>query len=124
VISETADLEMSSSPVASEGVLDVSCRKAPGVHLGDKAIEHVGVAVQKAHEARVVGFLGVTHLGDPDLDRTFGAADAPGLVAIPRSALVGPPALVAAVAAAAQIVSLLGLEQLLNDEPRDGVHEG
>jgi hypothetical protein len=38
--------------------------------------------------------------------------------------LVGPPALVAAVAAAAQIVSLLGLEQLLNDEPRDGVHEG
>jgi hypothetical protein len=35
--------------------------------------------------------------------------------------LVEPPALVAA--AAAQIVSLLGLEQFLNDQPGDGVHE-
>ncbi len=35
-----------------EGVLDVSCRKAPGVHLGHEAIEHVGVAVQKAPSAR------------------------------------------------------------------------
>ena len=39
----------------SEGVLDVAGRQSPGAHLGDEVVQDVGVAVEKAHQARAVG---------------------------------------------------------------------
>ena len=71
-----------------EGVFDVAGGQPPGVHLGDQALEDVGVALEEGHEVRAVGLAGAAHLGDPHVDRTFSGADASGLIAIvsfPRS---------------------------------------
>lgn len=78
-----------------EGVFDVSCRQAPGVHLGHQAIEDVRVALQETHESRAERLAGVTHLGQADMDRPFGGADP-----------------------STEVVGLLGLQQFLDHQPR------
>ena len=104
-----------------EGVLHVPRRESPGVHLGDQALQDVGVAVPERHEARAVGLFDAPHLGDPDRHLPFGGAEAPGLRTVAPAALVPASSLVAA--PASQVVSLFGFEQLLDHQSSDGVDQ-
>ena len=74
----------------TEGVLHVARGQPSGVHLGHQAFEDVGVALEERHQVGAVGLAGVAHLGDADVDGAFGGADAPGLIAVARPALVPP----------------------------------
>ncbi len=70
-------------------------------------VQDVGVAVERAHQARAVELPGGTHLGDAHLDRTLGRADAAWLIPVAQAALERS-SLVAA--ASFEEVGLLGLE--------------
>jgi hypothetical protein len=104
-----------------EGVLDVAGRQAPGIHLGDQALQDVGVALQEAHQRRPVGLGAAADLRDPDIDRPLGRADVPGLIAIAQATPTLASSLVAA--PAAENVSLFPFEQLLDHQARNGLDQ-
>jgi hypothetical protein len=91
------------------------------VHLGDQPVEHLAVAVQKAHQRRAERFTAATHVRHRHLDGTLRGASPSRLVAVTRPHLTLAPALIPA--PAAQIVSLLGLQQFLHDQPGHRLHQ-
>jgi hypothetical protein len=105
----------------AERVLHIPGRQPAGVHLGDQPVEHLAVAVQKAHQRRAERFTAATHLRHRHLDGTLRGASPSRLVAVTRPHLTLAPALIPA--PAAQIVSLLGLQQFLHDQPGHRLHQ-
>jgi hypothetical protein len=105
----------------AEGVLDVSGGQPARVHLGDQPLQHLAVALQKAHQARAKRLAGATHLRHRDLDETLRSAQPAPLVTVARTEL---PILAALVAApAAEEVGLLALHQLLHHQPGHQLHQ-
>jgi hypothetical protein len=98
-----------------ERVLDIPSGQATRVHLGNQSIQHVTVAIEKAHQRRPERRHGPPHLRHRHLEQALGSADPTRLVTIARADLTLLAALVPA--PAAQPVGLLALDQLLQHQP-------
>jgi len=66
-------------------VADVVRGQPARIHLGDEALQDVGVAVKEAHQRRVERRIHPADLRHLSLDRALGGAGPPGLVAIARA---------------------------------------
>jgi hypothetical protein len=105
----------------AERVLHIPGGQSAGIHLGDQPIEHLTVAVQEAHQRRSERRPGAADLRHRYLDPALRGTDPTRLIAVPRTGLTLDPALVPTTAA--QVVSLLGLQQLLHHQPGHRLHQ-
>ncbi len=117
---------MSSSPGAS--------RKASSTSRVERPLAYISVTrrsktselpsrndiLEEGHERRAKGLAGTSDLGDPHVDGAFGGAQPPALIPVAQASLAAS-ALVAA--PPTQGVGLLALQQLLDDQAGDGIHQ-
>jgi hypothetical protein len=96
----------------AEGVLHVPGGQPPRIHLADQPLQHLGVAVQKAHQARPERLTNTTDLRDCDTNRALRGAHPARLIPVTPADLTFPAAFIAA--SAAQEITLLTFDEFLH----------
>jgi hypothetical protein len=105
----------------AEGILDIAGGQSPGIHLGDQSLEHLTVALQKAHQRRPKRLSRSADLRDSDINESFCGAQPATLITVARPELTLITALVAA--PATKMVVLLTFQQLLDHQPRHHLNQ-
>jgi hypothetical protein len=110
-----------SSGGIAEGVFHIAGGQPARIHFADQPLEHLAVAVKKAHQRRPKRFFGTTDLRQRHVERALRGAHPSGLIPITRARLALPTALIAT--PPTQKVGLLSLHQLLHDHPGHRLHQ-